>query len=104
MVDQLRLGLARDTILQIFTYMDTDEDNQLRYKDFCSLCAEQVLSAPPSDASVLSSNKTAGSDFSRIIKSMKSQGAGSRGRGGPSFKRGASAHNPDNFVTKKNMK
>ena len=45
-VDQLKLNFERDLILQIFTYMDTDQDNMLKYRDFCNLCAEQVLQAP----------------------------------------------------------
>ena len=41
MIDQLKLGLDRDIIVQIFTYMDTDKDSQLKYRDFCNLFAEQ---------------------------------------------------------------
>lgn len=38
-VEQLKLGYGRDLILQIFTYLDTDWDNKLRYCDFCNLCS-----------------------------------------------------------------
>ena len=40
-IDQLKLGFDRDTMLQIFTYMDYDKDTMLKYQDFCSLCANK---------------------------------------------------------------
>ena len=95
-IDQLKLKFERDTILQIFTYMDTDQDSQLKYRDFCNLCAEQVLTAPSrGDGSVLGASKASGSEFSKIIKQLKSKNPNARnGRGGPNFvnKRGSSAH------------
>ena len=39
-IDQLKLGFDRNTILQIFTYMDYDKDSLLKYSDFCNICAE----------------------------------------------------------------
>ena len=39
-IEQLKMGFERNTVVQIFTYMDSDEDNQLKYRDFCNLCAE----------------------------------------------------------------
>jgi len=36
----MKLKFERDLIMQIFTYMDTDSDNMLKYRDFCNLCAE----------------------------------------------------------------
>lgn len=42
-IDQLKLKFERDLIMQIFTYMDSNQDNILKYRDFCNLCAEQVL-------------------------------------------------------------
>lgn len=85
--------------MQIFTYMDSDEDNMLKYRDFCSLCAEQVLQAPTepsaSNSNYMSASNASGSNFSKIIKELKSKhpGVGNRGRGGPNFvnKRGMSA-------------
>lgn len=44
-LDQLKLGFQRDMITQIFTYMDTDSDSQLKYRDFCNLCADQIMTA-----------------------------------------------------------
>lgn len=89
-IDQLKLGFERDVILQIFTYMDSDSDMQLKYRDFCNLCAETVLE--PTNNSTAGFSKT-GSDFSKIIKSLKSKAPDNRGRGGPNFinKRGQSA-------------
>ena len=95
--DQLKLKFERDTILQIFTYMDSDHDSQLKYRDFCNLCAEQVLQAPTSrgDMSMLGSSKAPGSEFSKIIKQLKSKNPNMKnGRGGPNFvgKRNSSAN------------
>ena len=88
--DQLKLGFARDTIMTIFTYMDKDEDTCLKYRDFCNLCAENVSSSMGSgplsfgESSMVGSK---GSDFSKIIKSLKSKNPSNhRGRGGPNFK------------------
>ena len=39
-IDTMKLGLDRDTILQMFTYMDSNKDNMLKYPDFCNLCSE----------------------------------------------------------------
>ena len=50
MMDQMKMDFERDTVLQIFTYMDTDQDNKLKYRDFCNLCAEHSMN-PPSKAS-----------------------------------------------------
>lgn len=92
--------------MQIFTYMDTDNDSQLKYRDFCNLFAEQALVAP-SDASFYSSGKASGSDFSKIIKSLKAKNPSAKGRGGPNFvnKRGQSAgrQQENNFVGTKNI-
>lgn len=84
MIDLLKLGFERDLILQIFTYMDTDQDNQLKYRDFCNLCADQVLQAP-SDKSFIGGKKSNASEFSKIISQLKSKKASSMGRGGPNF-------------------
>ena len=98
-VDQLKLKFERDLIMQIFTYMDSDQDNMLKYRDFCNLCAEQVLQAPGAlsagDSNYMSASNASGSNFSKIIKELKSKhpGVGNKGRGGPNFvnKRGLSA-------------
>ena len=84
--------------MQIFTYMDSDQDTQLKYRDFCNLCAEQVLNAP-SQSSRIGSSK-GGSEFSKIISSLKQKHSG---RGGPNFagKRGLSA---ENFSAAKTVK
>lgn len=103
-VDSLKLGLDRDILLQIYTYMDADQDSVLKYRDFCNLCAEHVLNAAPSlaDTTILNgaSNKSkASSEFSKIISSLKSK---QPGRGGPNFtsaKRGASESNYANAKT-----
>lgn len=76
--------------------MDTDKDNQLKYRDFCNLCAEQVLQAPSTGDSscMMSPSNASGSNFSKIIKELKAKHPGSSaGRGGPNFinKRGMSA-------------
>lgn len=99
-VDNLKIGLDRDSLLQIYTYMDADLDNVLKYRDFCNLCAEQVLNAAPSlgDTSIMggASNKSkASTEFSKIISSLKAK---QPGRGGPNFanKRGASANQYSN--------
>mmetsp|Transcript_1650 Transcript_1650/g.2286 ORF Transcript_1650/g.2286 Transcript_1650/m.2286 type:complete len:189 (+) Transcript_1650:198-764(+) len=44
-IDQMKLGFERDMILQVFTYMDSDQNNQLKYRDFCNLCAEHGMQA-----------------------------------------------------------
>jgi hypothetical protein len=93
-IDQMKLKFERDLIMQIFTYMDSDRDNILKYRDFCNLCAEQVLQAPTGrDSAYMStSNATGSTNFSKIIKELKSKHPGSKGRGGPNFvKRGQSA-------------
>ena len=36
-VDELNLGIDKDIMLQIFTYLDSDNDNLLKFKDFCCL-------------------------------------------------------------------
>ena len=51
-IDQLKLGFNRNTILQVFTYMDYDKDSMLKYQDFCTLCAN---SAPEQSSLPLSS-------------------------------------------------
>ena len=89
--------------------MDTDHDSQLKYRDFCNLCAEQVLQAPTSrgDMSMLGSSKAPGSEFSKIIKQLKSKNPYLKnGRGGPNFigKRGSSAHqNSQSFRASKTV-
>lgn len=84
MIDLMKLDFDRDLIMQIFTYMDTDQDGMLKYRDFCNLCAEQVMQAP-SDSSVLGGKKSNTSEFSKIISQLKSKKAASMGRGGPNF-------------------
>ena len=95
---QLKIGLDRDSILQIFTYMDCDQDNLLKYRDFCNLCAELLMNGAPSlgDTSFLaSSNKSkASSDFSNIIKQLKAKQPVSRGRGGPNFSKRVTSAGP----------
>lgn len=109
-IDQLKLKFERDTIMQIFTYMDSDNDSQLKYRDFCNLCAESVLNASSTAGSLLTSpSKRTGSssNFSKVIKSLKSKhSSGNNGRGGPSFvKRGNSAGQGGNsFGSTKNIK
>lgn len=89
--------------------MDSDQDNMLKYRDFCNLCAEQVLKAPSAGASnYMSTSNASGSNFSKIIKELKSKHPGaSKGRGGPNFvnKRGMSAgqQKADNYATTKNI-
>lgn len=39
---------TKDIILQIFTYLDTDKDNKLKYADFCSLVSKGTQSGNPS--------------------------------------------------------
>ncbi len=84
--------------MMIFTYMDNDQDSVLKYRDFCNLCAENVGSVGGTlsfgDSSIAGSK--GGSDFSKIISSLKSKNSSNaRGRGGPNFKsRGASAGGP----------
>lgn len=80
----------------------------LKYRDFCNLCAEQVLQAPPSGGDLMSrSNATGSSNFSKIIKELKAKHPGSKGRGGPHFvnRRGQSAGQKvtDNYATSKNI-
>ena len=99
MIDNFKIGLDRDSLLQIYTYMDADLDNVLKYRDFCNLCAEQVLNAAPSlgDTSILgngSHKSKASSEFSKIISNLKQK---QPGRGGPNFaKRGVSANQYSN--------
>ena len=53
-IDTMHLGFNRDTILQMFTYMDSNADNLLKYPDFCNLCSEFVYKnggPPPSELS-----------------------------------------------------
>ena len=85
-VDQLKLGFDRETLVQIFAFLDKDQDTLLKYRDFCSLCAQHAsLQASPSQ---VISNESRGSQFSNIIKQIK----GRTGRGGPKFnRRGTSA-------------
>ena len=33
-------GFTKEAILQIFTYLDLDKDNQLKYADFCNLISK----------------------------------------------------------------
>jgi Ca2+-binding EF-hand superfamily protein len=33
-------NFTKDVILQIFTFLDTDKDNRLKYADFCSLVSK----------------------------------------------------------------
>ena len=75
-IDQMKLGLERDSILQIFTYMDTDEDNQLKYRDFCNLCAEYGMQQGPSGGasnthSSAMEQKSGRTEFSKIIKQLR---------------------------------
>lgn len=102
-VDSLKLGLDRDILLQIFTYMDADQDNVLKYRDFCNLCAEQVLNAAPSlgDTTILrgdSSKSKASTEFSKIISQLKAK---QPGRGGPNFKKRTESAN--NYSQAKNI-
>ena len=98
--------------------MDSDEDNMLKYRDFCNLCAEQVLHQTNTSASAsnyMSASHASGSNFSKIIKELKSKHPGaSKGRGGPNFvnKRGVSASRQqkasargasDNYAKTKNI-
>ena len=82
--------------------MDSDKDNLLKYRDFCNLCAEQMLHEAPSLGDTSISGSQAGrskatSEFSNIIQKLKSNKPASgalgpnRGRGGPNFTRGKSA-------------
>ena len=82
--------------------MDSDKDNLLKYRDFCNLCAEQMLHEAPSLGDTSISGSQAGrskatSEFSNIIQKLKSNKPTSgalgpnRGRGGPNFTRGKSA-------------
>ena len=82
--------------------MDNDCDNQLKYRDFCNLCAEQVITAPSEGSFLGSTSKASGSEFSKIIKSLKQKKPGMRG--GPNFhkKRGSSV-GPDSFQAAKNI-
>ena len=34
-IDTMKLGFDRDSILQMFTFMDANQDNLLKYPDFC---------------------------------------------------------------------
>ena len=36
-MDQIGIGLSKDVVLQIFTYLDGNRDNLLKYNDFCLL-------------------------------------------------------------------
>lgn len=98
--------------------MDSDHDNMLKYRDFCNLCAEQVLHGAPSlsDTSIINSNNSyhkskTSSDFSTIINRFKAKHSeakqpDNRGRGGPNFylKRGMSAgQNIDNAKSIKQL-
>ena len=82
----------RDTIMQIFTYLDTDRDNMLRYPDFCNLCSEAIPAVSNSkqdllsQSDVISSRKaSSNSDFSKMIVKLKKKKINDR-RGGPNFK------------------
>ena len=36
-------GFTKDIIIQIFTLLDSDRDNKLRYADFCNLVSKASL-------------------------------------------------------------
>lgn len=83
MIDYLKIEFDRELCLQLFTQLDSDQDNKLKYRDFCNLCAEFSMNPPSkSSASQLASGK---SDFSKIIKQLRQTKPGSMGRGGPNF-------------------
>lgn len=76
--------------------MDTDEDNLLKYRDFCNLCADQVLNSAPSlgDTKVMHRDvkkSKVSVEFSNLISQIRSR---TPGRGGSNFfKRGKSVCN-----------
>ena len=75
-IDTMKLGFDRDSILQMFTYMDANQDNLLKYPDFCQLCSEFLYRNGGLD----DLNNTQVSDpFLNVLRQMKSKSSTARG-------------------------
>ena len=74
----MKLGFSRDLIMQLFTYMDTNQDNVLKFPDFCKLCSEHVFKNIGSDGASMSGvsrgNSDANDPYMTMLKQMKEKG------------------------------
>ena len=99
----MKLGFDRDMVMQLFTYMDGNADNMLRYPDFCGLCSEfgyKNGGPPPSE---LSRRHSEVSDpFLSVLRQMKSKGATAKGGRGTSHKVEKRIDNAHKRVQKEN--
>ena len=75
-IDTMKLNLNRDTIMQMFTYMDSNQDNMLKYPDFCKLCSEFVYKNYKQDGMSDPSrgNSEVNDPFLVLLRSLKAKG------------------------------
>jgi len=74
----MKLGFSRDLIMQLFTYMDANQDNILKYPDFTKLCSEHYFKNIGSDGASMSGfsrgNSDANDPYMTMLKQLKEKG------------------------------